>query len=62
MRRPDHFAGRRRLRTSTRSKIQDLQQLLPSLQRVDLDAGHTIHAENPTGFNRAVIAFMRSLA
>lgn len=33
-------------------------QLLPSLQRIDLDGGHSINAENPAGFNRAVLAFM----
>lgn len=36
-------------------------QQLPGMQRGDLDGGHTINAENPAGFNRAVIAFIRSL-
>ena len=31
---------------------------LPAMQRVDLDGGHTINAENPAGFNRAVCEFV----
>lgn len=33
-------------------------QLLSSLERVDLDGGHSVNAENPTGFNRAIQAFL----
>ena len=35
-------------------------QQLPRMQRVDLDGGHTINAENPAGFNRAVCEFVRA--
>ena len=31
---------------------------LPAMQRVDLDGGHTINAENAAGFNRAVCEFV----
>ena len=33
---------------------------LPTMERVDLDGGHTINAENPAGFNRAVSEFLRA--
>lgn len=37
-------------------------KLLPALKRVDLDGGHSINAENPAGFNRAVIEFVGARA
>lgn len=42
--------------------VADLaQRLLPSLQRVDVEGGHSVNAENPQGFNRAVVDFVRSV-
>lgn len=41
---------------------QKAGELMPAMRRVDLDGGHTINAENPVGFNQAVIDFIRSLA
>lgn len=37
-------------------------KLLPTMQRVDLDGGHSVNAENAAGFNRAVADFIQARA